>query len=96
MLTLGSPLILLDVREPNEHAYCHLPGSVLIPLGDLPARLEELQIPEGGLIVAYCHHGIRSLRAAGYLQHVGIQNVASMSGGIEAWSLTVDPSVPRY
>ena len=96
LLTAGSPLVLLDVREPNEHAFCHLPGSVLIPLGDLPTRFEELDVPEGALVVVYCHHGIRSLRGAGFLQHVGIANVASMAGGIEAWSLTVDAGVPRY
>ena len=96
LLTAGSPLVLLDVREPNEHAFCHLPGSVLIPLGDLPTRFEELDVPEGALVVVYCHHGIRSLRGAGFLQHVGMANVASMAGGIEAWSLTVDAGVPRY
>ena len=96
MLTAGEPVLLLDVRQPEEHEFCHLPGDVLIPLGDLPQRYEELEIPEGALVVVYCHHGVRSLRGAGFLQHVGIVNAASMAGGIEAWSLTVDPAVPRY
>ncbi len=96
MLSAGSPVVLLDVRQPEEHAFCHLPGSVLVPLGELPTRHEELEVPEGALVVVYCHHGVRSLRGAGFLEHVGVRNVASMAGGIEAWSLTVDVAVPRY
>ena len=96
MLKSGSPVLLLDVREPQEHAFCQLPGSVLIPLGELSMRWEEVEVPDGTLVVVYCHHGVRSLRGAGFLEHVGIQNVASMAGGIEEWSLTVDAAVPRY
>lgn len=96
MLKAGSPVLLLDVREPQEHAFCHLPGSVLIPLGELSMRWEEVEVPDGAPVVVYCHHGVRSLRGAGFLEHVGITNVASMAGGIEEWSLTVDPAVPRY
>ena len=96
MLKSGSPVLLLDVREPQEHAFCHLPGSVLIPLGELSTRWEEVEVPDGALVVVYCHHGVRSLRGAGFLEHVGIKNVASMAGGIEEWSLTVDAAVPRY
>jgi len=96
MLSAGTPVLLLDVREPEEHAFCHLPGSVLMPLGDLPTRWEELEVPDDAMVVVYCHHGVRSLRGAGFLEHVGIKNVASMAGGIEEWSLAVDPTVPRY
>ena len=96
MLKAGSTVLLLDVREPEEHAFCHLPGSVLVPLGDLPTRWEELEVSDGGLVVVYCHHGVRSLRGTGFLEHVGFKNVASMAGGIEEWSLTVDAAVPRY
>ena len=96
MLSAGTPLLLLDVREPEEHAFCHLPGSVLMPLGDLPTRWEELEVPDDAMVVVYCHHGVRSLRGAGFLEHVGLTNVASMAGGIEEWSLAVDPTVPRY
>lgn len=96
LLAAGSPVLLLDVRQLEEHAFCHLPGSVLIPLGDLPTRYEELEVPEGALVVVYCHHGVRSLRGAGFLEHVGIKNAASMAGGIEEWSLKVDAGVPRY
>ncbi len=96
MLSAGTPVLLLDVREPEEHAFCHLPGSVLMPLGDLPTRWEELEVPDDAMVVVYCHHGVRSLRGAGFLEYVGIKNVASMAGGIEEWSLAVDPTVPRY
>jgi len=96
LLDAGSPVLLLDVRQPDEYAVCHLPGSVLIPLGELPTRWEELDIPEGTRVVVYCHHGIRSLRGAGFLEHVGIADVASMSGGIEEWSTAVDAAMPRY
>ncbi len=96
MLKSGTPVLLLDVREPEEHAYCHLPGSVLMPLGELPTRWDELEVADGTPVVVYCHHGVRSLRGAGFLEHVGIKNVASMAGGIEEWSLTVDAAVPRY
>ena len=95
-LAAGSLVVLLDVRQPDEHAFCHLPGSVLIPLGDLPTHYEELEIPDGALVVVYCHHGVRSLRGTAFLMQVGVHNVASMAGGIDAWSLTVDAGVPRY
>jgi rhodanese-related sulfurtransferase len=90
------PVYLLDVRNPDEHAYCRLAGSTLIPLSELAGRVNEVQPPEGSLVVVYCHHGVRSLRGAMLLMQAGFENVASLSGGIEAWSQTVDPTVPRY
>jgi rhodanese-related sulfurtransferase len=93
MLDAGQPLLLLDVREPDEHAYCALPGSVLIPLGELMARVEE--VPAGAPVVVYCHHGVRSLSGAAILLRAGIEAM-SLAGGIDRWSLTVDPAVPRY
>jgi adenylyltransferase/sulfurtransferase len=95
-LDSGEPLFLLDVRQPGEHDICALPNSTLIPLDELPARVHELHPPQGALIVAYCHHGIRSLSAAAFLEQAGITPVASLSGGIDAWADLVDPSVPRY
>src|SRR5262245_25365387 len=92
----GEPVYLLDVRNPDEYAYCRIGDSPLIPLAELPHRLNEVEPPPGALVVAYCHHGIRSLSAVAILQQAGFENVASMRGGIEAWSLTVDPTVPRY
>jgi rhodanese-related sulfurtransferase len=90
------PVYLLDVRQPWEHEAAALPGSVLIPLNELAARAGEVKPPDGALVVAYCHHGIRSLRAAAFLERLGFAEVASLAGGIDAWSLEVDPSVPRY
>jgi rhodanese-related sulfurtransferase len=95
-LDAGEPVYLLDVRQPNEHAYCHLPDSTLIPLPELPGRLDEVEPPPGALVVVYCHHGVRSLSGAAVLLHAGLTAVASLSGGIEAWSVLVDPSVRRY
>ncbi len=95
-LDAGEPVLLLDVRQPEEHAVCRLPGSQLIPLGELPVRAGEIDAPAGATVVVYCHHGVRSLRGAMFLQQLGFDKVASMAGGIDAWSLQVDPAVPRY
>lgn len=95
-LDAGEPVVLLDVRQPNEYAYCRLEPSEHIPLHELPGRWEELDVPADALVVVYCHHGVRSLSGAAILMQAGIKNVASMSGGIEAWSLLVDPTVRRY
>ncbi|TPG67190.1 rhodanese-like domain-containing protein [Hymenobacter nivis] len=94
-LAAGDPLHLLDVRDPIEFDYCHLPGSVLLPLDELPQRTEE--IPARGEVVLVCHHGVRSAQALSYLQmRHGRTNLLNLRGGIDAWSLEVDPSVPRY
>jgi adenylyltransferase/sulfurtransferase len=95
-IAAGEPVYLLDVRQPWEHEQAALPNSVLIPLPQLAARYREVQPPAGALVVAYCHHGIRSLSAGALLEQVGFQEVASLAGGIEAWSCDVDASVPRY
>ena len=94
LLDSGQPVLLVDVRQPEEHAFCALPDSVLIPLGELMARVEEVQ-PEGATVVVYCHHGVRSLSGAAILRRAGIE-AASLAGGIDRWSQTVDPGVPRY
>jgi rhodanese-related sulfurtransferase len=95
-LDAGESLYLVDVRGPDEHAYCRLPESLLIPLPELPARVAEVQPPDGARVVVYCHHGVRSLRGAAILAQAGHQEVASLAGGIDAWSLQIDPRVPRY
>lgn len=94
LLDSGAPVLLLDVRQPEEHAFCALPGSVLIPLGELMGRVEEVN-PEGATVVVYCHHGVRSLSGAAILARAGVA-AASLAGGIDRWSLAVDESVPRY
>ena len=95
LLDSGRPVLLLDVRQPEEHAFCALPGSVLIPLGELMSRVAEVQPEEETLVVVYCHHGVRSLSGAAILQRAGIE-AASLAGGIDRWSLTLDPATPRY
>ena len=95
-LAAAEPTMLLDVRERWEHEIVALPASVLVPLGELPARLDEVHPPEGTLLVVYCHHGMRSLQAMSLLRSTGVSHAVSLAGGIDAWSRAVDPRVPRY
>jgi rhodanese-related sulfurtransferase len=88
------PLLLLDVREPLERAHCHIPGSLHIPMQQVPSRLAELPIEAD--IVVFCHHGMRSMQVANFLDQRGYARVSNLSGGIDAWSTEADPSVPRY
>ncbi len=96
MLARGESIYLVDVRQPWEHELVHLPDHALVPLDQLSDRADELAPPAGALVVAYCHHGIRSLNAAAILEQLGHTRVASLAGGIDAWSQLVDPSLPRY
>ena len=96
MLAANQHVYFLDVRQPWEHALAALPGNKLIPLPELAQRAGEVCPPRDALIVAYCHHGIRSQTAAAILQRMGITNVVSLTGGIDAWSTQVDPGLPRY
>lgn len=88
--------LLLDCRTPAEHATARIEGALLLPLDQLGARAGELEPHEDRAIVVYCHHGVRSLRAAAILRAAGFERVTSMAGGIDRWSLEIDPSVPRY
>ena len=92
------PARLLDVREPEEHAHCALPGSRLLPLSQLEARWEELDDWRSGGegTVVYCHHGVRSAHAIAFLEEHGFTGLVNLTGGIDRWSREVDPSVPRY
>ena len=87
-------LFLLDVREPHEFKYAHIADSVLIPLNQIPARLDELDPQQE--IVVICHHGMRSQQAANYLVQSGFKNIANLTGGLDAWSCDCDSSVRRY
>jgi sulfur-carrier protein adenylyltransferase/sulfurtransferase len=87
-------VLLLDVREPFERELAVIEPSVHIPMGEVSQRLDEL--PRDRPIVVYCHGGGRSAMIAAYLESEGYRSVANLSGGIDAWSLTVDPKVPRY
>ncbi len=89
-----SELLVIDVREPHEWEIGHIDGSILVPLGQLPSRLDELDSDR--VIVTLCHRGIRSMHALGILRAAGYENVRSLQGGIDAWSTQVDSSMPRY
>jgi len=86
--------LLLDVRMPEELEIAALPGAINIPLNDLPDRIGELN--PGAAIAVLCHHGVRSERAARFLERSGFGDVSHLAGGIDAWSLEIDESVPRY
>ena len=94
-LANGEDLQLIDVRQPEEYEYCRIEGSQLIPLGELPRHVEELD--ENRPIVLICHHGVRSMQALAYLQHRhDMTNLLNLRGGIHAWSVRVDPTVAIY
>ena len=94
----GRPVVL-DVREPSEVAHASIqPGEnfdlVHIPMGVVPPRLNELDPTRP--VACLCHHGARSARVAAFLEYQGFKHVANLTGGINAWSIQVDPTVPRY
>lgn len=91
----GVPFTLLDVREPWEIETAAIPGSMDIPMGDLPARAHNDLDPEAQIIVL-CHHGARSLSVTAWLRSEGFSSAQSMAGGIDQWSREVDPAVPMY
>lgn len=85
---------LIDVREPWEFNYCHLPGSHSLPMREIPQAVAGLD-PEQE-IVLICHHGVRSLQVAYFLEHSGFRKVINLRGGVAAWASEVDPSMPVY
>ena len=96
-LDAGERMFLIDVREPGEFQLARITGAELIPMRTVPSALQELEAKaDEGTLVVYCHHGVRSLQVANWLREQGVAPCQSMLGGIDQWSLTVDPSVPRY
>lgn len=91
-----NPPVLVDVREPEEFALCQIGGAILLPLSELQSRWSELQTFEGREIVVYCHHGLRSSHAIRFLELAGMDRLWNLSGGIDEWSVKVDPGVARY
>ncbi len=85
---------LLDVRQPWESEVAAIGGSRLIPMNEIPSHVQELN--RDAHIVAYCHHGQRSLNVVLWLREQGFLRAQSLAGGIDAWSQTIDPAVPRY
>ena len=88
------PFVLIDVREPSEYQICRIPGSKLIPLGEVPQRMNELNSEDD--IVVHCKAGVRSAKAVDFLMKSGFRKIHNLKGGILAWSDQVDPTVPKY
>ena len=93
-LDRGEPIVIVDVREPQEYQINRIEGSKLIPLGELPQRYEELD--QNAAIVMQCKSGARSAKATGFLRSIGFKNVRNLAGGILGWIDQVDPSQPKY
>lgn len=90
-------LFLLDCREPHEYNTARIEGAELIPMRTVPANLQRIEAEaDAKHVVVYCHHGMRSLQTAQWLREQGIADCQSLAGGIDAWSCTIDPKVPRY
>jgi rhodanese-related sulfurtransferase len=96
-LESGEMLALIDVREPSEFRLARIPGAELTPMRTVPAELSRLnaQAAQTPLIVL-CHHGVRSLNVVHWLREQGVRACQSLAGGIDRWSIEIDPGVPRY
>jgi rhodanese-related sulfurtransferase len=93
----GEKLLLIDVREPDEFQAARISGADLIPMRTIPAHVQRLEAAtDDATLIVYCHHGIRSLNVVNWLREQGVSGCQSMAGGIDRWSLEIDPSVPRY
>lgn len=86
--------VLLDVREPWEFETCRIDGSLPMPMQSVPARMQELD--EDSEIVCICHHGARSMQVAAFLERQGFGKVTNLTGGVHAWAVQVDGSMPTY
>lgn len=90
-------LTLIDVREPVEFQTARIAGAELIPMRTIPAQLQRLEAAaDDSTLVVFCHHGVRSLNVVNWLREQGVASCQSMAGGIDRWSIEVDPTVPRY
>lgn len=92
--TAIEPPLLLDVREPWEFDNCHIEGSLLVPMRQVPQALHDLDRERETVVI--CHHGVRSYQVAYYLEHMGFSRVINLQGGVEAWARDVDPGMKRY
>lgn len=90
----STPPLLLDVREPWEYEKCHLDHSILIPMRQIPTALNELDPDQETVVI--CHHGIRSRSVASFLVNHDFSQVINLSGGIDSWAKSVDPTMPMY
>jgi rhodanese-related sulfurtransferase len=95
LLTAENPPLLLDVRETWEYDTAHISPSTLIPMNEMPSRAFK-ELDEEAHILVLCHHGARSLSVAAWMRNQGFDKAQSVAGGIDAWSRSIDPSIPRY
>ena len=95
LLASPNPPLLLDVRESWEYDTAHIEPSTLLPMNEVPARAHQ-ELDDEANILVLCHHGARSLSVAAWLRQQGFDKAQSVSGGIDAWSRQIDPTVPRY
>ncbi|MFB3787249.1 MAG: rhodanese-like domain-containing protein [bacterium] len=92
----GAPIILLDVREERELRIAAIPRALHIPMGEIHARYKEISDDPAAEVIVFCHHGARSEVVMHQLWGLGYQNAKVMPGGIDAWSVEIDPKIPRY
>ncbi|MBA3484186.1 MAG: rhodanese [Pirellulales bacterium] len=96
LLAAGDAPLLVDCREPHEHAIVALPGARLMPMSKIADRLADLQGQPRARIIVYCHLGVRSRHVAQWLRQQGFPQTQSLTGGIDQWALEIDPTLPRY
>lgn len=96
-LARGNEAVLIDVREPEEVMLAGIADAELVPMDSIPAQMQRLEaLADERKLLFLCHHGVRSLQVAAWLRKHGVENCFSVAGGIDRWSVEVDPSVPRY
>lgn len=96
LIASETPVLLIDCREQHEYDFCHIDGSILVPLSSFAGKAEAILKHSDQQVLIYCHHGVRSLHAVRYLTEQGFPNTLSIQGGIDLWSLRVDSNIPRY
>jgi rhodanese-related sulfurtransferase len=92
----GEKFLLLDCREVNENQLVKIAGSTHIPMREIQQRLGDIETHKAGRIVVHCHHGGRSQRVTEFLRQQGYAGAQNMAGGIDAWAVEIDPTLPRY
>ncbi|MEX2188433.1 MAG: rhodanese-like domain-containing protein [Pirellulales bacterium] len=92
----GAEFILVDCREPDEHAVVHIEAATLLPMSQFAQRAAELDSHRASHVVVHCHHGGRSRRVVEWLRQQGFEKAQSMAGGIDQWAVDIDSSLPRY
>ena len=95
-LAAQDDFLLLDCREADEHAHVNIPQATLIPMSEIQERLGEIEPYRDREIIVHCHHGGRSMRVVLWLRQQGFTRARNMSGGIDEWSVQIDPSLARY